>query len=281
MFILCAFLVPLIWTIHPLQLCHVYARNKHHGHPDVTQHEANHLMADYHYDMGKRYAELIEMMWFTFLYADLIPIGAFLIFIGFCLYYWIDKYNLLRRSSLEGNISGDLAMKCLFLLDFTLFWRFLGELIFDIQIRDGAKTLTIIFLVLSIVYMFIPWQSFLECVNNEKFKLNEKRFSDEKHRFNDDNYKIYHPIYRELINQQHQKGGQLELDINEIFLHGKALVDAKNPQNKPNPNSSFNPNIPSIPNPNIPFNPNASGPIINPAQPWYPPIKPNVKFNYK
>jgi hypothetical protein len=100
MFFLCAFLVPLIWLIHPLQLCHQYKRNKHIGHQDVSQHEANHLMADYHYDMGKRYAEIIEMMWFTFLYADLIPIGAFLILVGFCIYYWIDKYNLLRRSSL-------------------------------------------------------------------------------------------------------------------------------------------------------------------------------------
>lgn len=118
------------------------------------------------------------MMWFTFLYADLIPIGAFLILFGFCLYYWVDKYNLLRRSSLEGNISGDLAVKCLFLLDLTLFWRFLGQLIFDIQIRNGATTLTIVFLVLSIVYILIPWESFLELVNSESFKLNQKTFTD-------------------------------------------------------------------------------------------------------
>ena len=178
MFILCTILIPLIWAIHPLQLCHQHSRDKHYGHLDVSQHEANHLMADYHYDMGKRYAEILEMMWFTFLYADLIPIGAFLIFFGFCLYYWVDKYNLLRRSSLEGNISGDLAVKCLFLLDLTLFWRFLGQLIFDIQIRNGATTLTIIFLALSIVYILIPWESFLELVNSENFKLNQKTFTD-------------------------------------------------------------------------------------------------------
>lgn len=199
MFILCTILIPLIWAIHPLQLCHLYSRDKHHGHLDVSQHEANHLMADFHYDMGKRYAEILEMMWFTFLYADLIPIGAFLIFFGFCLYYWVDKYNLLRRSSLEGNISGDLAVKCLFLLDLTLFWRFLGQLIFDIQIRGGATTLTIIFLVLSIIYILLPWESFLELVNSESFKLNQKRFTDEKRRFEYDNYKIYHPIYKEIL----------------------------------------------------------------------------------
>lgn len=40
------------------------------------------------------------MMWFTFLYADLIPVGSFMILFGLFAYYWIDKYNLLRRSSL-------------------------------------------------------------------------------------------------------------------------------------------------------------------------------------
>jgi hypothetical protein len=40
------------------------------------------------------------MLWFTFLYADLIPAGGILIMIGLMVYYWIDKYNLLRRASL-------------------------------------------------------------------------------------------------------------------------------------------------------------------------------------
>jgi hypothetical protein len=55
-------------------------------------------MEDYPYDMGKRYAEIIETMWFTFLYVTLIPIGAFLSLVGLWIYYWVDKYNLLRRS---------------------------------------------------------------------------------------------------------------------------------------------------------------------------------------
>jgi hypothetical protein len=57
-------------------------------------------------------------------------------------------------------------MKALFLLDLTLLWRFLGEIIFDVQIREGANTLSIIFLCLSIVYLIIPWGAFLELVNS-------------------------------------------------------------------------------------------------------------------
>jgi hypothetical protein len=52
--------------------------------------------------MGKRYAEIIESMWFTFLYATIVPIGAFISLAGIAIYYWVDKYNLLRRSSLGG-----------------------------------------------------------------------------------------------------------------------------------------------------------------------------------
>ena len=88
-------------------------------------------MSDGGYVMGKRYAEIIETMWFTFLYSTLIPGGAFLTCIGLGLYYWVDKYNLLRRSSLKNNISGNMAIISLKLLDLTLFMRAAGELLFD------------------------------------------------------------------------------------------------------------------------------------------------------
>jgi hypothetical protein len=65
-------------------------------------------------------------MWFTFLYATLIPMGAFLTIIGLSLYYWVDKFNLLRRSSLKNNISGKMAIRNLKLLDLTLLLRPLG-----------------------------------------------------------------------------------------------------------------------------------------------------------
>ena len=64
------------------------------------------------------------------------------------------------------------------LLDATLFWRFLGELIFDIQIRDGIKVETVLFLGLAIIYMFVPWNDVLDYFNHEDFKLNDKTYSE-------------------------------------------------------------------------------------------------------
>ena len=159
-------------------------------------------MQDYPYDMGKRYAEIIEMMWFTFLYLDLIPVGTFFIFIGLSLYYWVDKYNLLRRSSLNGNVSAHLTLKVLNLLDLTLFFRFLGEIIFDAQIRDGVKPHSIICFILSVVFMFVPWKSVFELIFSEEFQLNDRAYSKVSSLFTS-NYYTEHPIYSAIIKNKY------------------------------------------------------------------------------
>ena len=74
-------------------------------------------------------------MWFVYLYSTLIPIGAVIIVIGLFFYYWVDKYNLLRRSKVHGKVSGHFIQTSLTLLDITLIIRPLGSLIFDYQIR--------------------------------------------------------------------------------------------------------------------------------------------------
>ena len=56
MFIFSAVLVPLIWMMNPYQLMHLYKRKKKRNSTTVTQKEANKLMADEEYSIGKRYA---------------------------------------------------------------------------------------------------------------------------------------------------------------------------------------------------------------------------------
>lgn len=87
------------------------------------------------YDMGKRYAEIIETMWFVYLYSTLIPIGAFISVVGLVIYYWVDKYNLLRRSSINCQVSSKLVLTSMNMLDYTLVLRPIGSLLFDFQLR--------------------------------------------------------------------------------------------------------------------------------------------------
>jgi hypothetical protein len=56
----------------------------------------------------------------------LIPFGGILSSIGLVLYYWVDKYNLVRRSTIHSHVSGDLIYLTLNMLDFSLVLRVLG-----------------------------------------------------------------------------------------------------------------------------------------------------------
>ncbi len=166
MFIFSAVLVPCIWLIHPYQLWHKFKRWRNYEKNLVSQHQANHLMADFEYSVGKRYAEIIQMMWFTFLYVDLIPAGTFLIFFGLCAYYWVDKYNLLRRSSVTHNISAKLSGKISYLIDFTLFWRSVGEIIFAYHLKKKVEIHSLILLAVSILYVILPVTDLLNYIAN-------------------------------------------------------------------------------------------------------------------
>lgn len=106
----------------------------------------------------KRYAEIIEIMWCSFIYIDLIPLGNVLVFFGLCIYYWIDKYNLLRRSSLNYSVSGILSKKMLTLLDITICLRFVGSIIFDYQLKNHVSTMNLVFLGLSFCFVLLPWR---------------------------------------------------------------------------------------------------------------------------
>lgn len=56
MFFFNAFIVNLLWILHPQYYIHKFMRWLKFGKKDITQKEANALMEDFPYDMGKRYA---------------------------------------------------------------------------------------------------------------------------------------------------------------------------------------------------------------------------------
>ena len=156
MFFLNSFFVPLYWLVNPLYLVKLLKRSINYGKTSLTQEEANQLMEGQDYLIGKRYAELLEMMWFTYLYSSLVPLGSMLIAVGIFLYYWVDRYNLLKRSIIKSHISGELVFLAMKLLDFTLFLKAIGELFFDERIRDGFQVESIPMITISLVYLILP-----------------------------------------------------------------------------------------------------------------------------
>jgi hypothetical protein len=101
-------------------------------------------MEDVEYIMGKRYGEVMESLWFTFFYMSVIPLGSALVCIEIALFYWIDKYNLVRKSSILENVSANLCMQALFMLEFVLIFKPAGELIFDALVRNDWHVVSVV-----------------------------------------------------------------------------------------------------------------------------------------
>lgn len=162
MFFMNSFFVPFFWLLNPTRIFKQAKRALKYGKASLTQREANELMEEEKYDVGKRFAEILEMMWFTYLYSTLIPIGAVITAFGLIFYYWVDKYNLLRRSSVTGQISGGIINTSLTLLDFTLILRPIGSIIFDSQIRTSYMVSNVIMIVVAAVYILLPKDKLIE-----------------------------------------------------------------------------------------------------------------------
>ncbi len=195
-----AFLVPLIWLIHPWNMVHTVKRHYKQGRKDLTQRQANKLMQDVKFSMGKHYAQIIQCLWFIFLYSSLLSIGPAVMALGFICAYWVSKYNLLRRCSINENVNGQLSLRAVKMMDATLMMRGIGDLIFDMQIRQGASWQPILCICLGVVYLFLPMDSILQWLHDQKFKSQQKQYQQIKHKFIQ-NYRTMHPLYaNERIN---------------------------------------------------------------------------------
>lgn len=72
----------------------------------------------------------MKTMWFTFLYSPVIPIGTLLSLFGLVIYYWIDKYNIINKFTVKENISLDLTIEMIEMLDLIIIFHAFGELFF-------------------------------------------------------------------------------------------------------------------------------------------------------
>lgn len=92
--------------------------------------------------------------------------GGIISIVGLAAYYWVDKYNLLRASSIKSNVSGDLIYLTLRLLDMTIVLRVMGEIIFDYQIKHTVSYFSIGCLVCAIAFQFLPMGKILDMINH-------------------------------------------------------------------------------------------------------------------
>lgn len=172
MSILNALFSPVVWLINPWYLIHKIKVKLNYGKTDVPQSKANKIMEYPEYYLGKRYAQIMKTMWFTIFYSYLIPIASIISLLGIVLYYFIDKYNLLRRSSLKQTMSNVISNRMMKVLDFSLLFLISGFILFDLQIRNYVSIQSIVMFVIAVAYLVTPLDSVIGCMLKEKFHLN-------------------------------------------------------------------------------------------------------------
>ena len=67
-------------------------------------------------------------MWVTFLYAPLIPIVLPFSLVYIILTYYIEKYTIMRRSSVKSVLSKNISIEMIEYLDFIIIFYSIGNL---------------------------------------------------------------------------------------------------------------------------------------------------------
>lgn len=82
------------------------------------------------YSIGKRYADIMKTMWFTFFYSPAIPMGTALSIVGLIFYYFVDKFNLLYRRTVKESIGKNLTIEMIELLEYSSVLYMFGNFFF-------------------------------------------------------------------------------------------------------------------------------------------------------
>lgn len=111
------------------------------------------------YLSAKRYSDLMKTMWFTFLYGSAIPIGVICSCTGVIFYYFIDKYNILRRRTVKESISKELSVEMINLLDLIIFFSAFGEITMSYAFYKEVSIYDMCLISISIVFVLLPMES--------------------------------------------------------------------------------------------------------------------------
>lgn len=135
------------------------------------------------YLQGKRYADIMKTMWFTFFYAPCIPLGIFFSILNLILYYYIDKYNLFKRRTVKESLDKSVSVEMIEMLEMIIIYYAIGNATFSLQLFHNLKWQEIVLLICGLVYAFLPMQDFNEMIFEIKDEDEKITYSQALHKF--------------------------------------------------------------------------------------------------
>ncbi|KAL4484377.1 hypothetical protein ABPG74_019554 [Tetrahymena malaccensis] len=169
-----------------------------------TQEELNLLSENPQFPIEERYAQLLTTMFTTAFYCPIVPMTIIWSLICFILQYWIDKYNLIYRSSVKYNMSSELSLEMTEHLEYFLPIQCLSTLIFYQYANGGEFGLSsILGTILGFLHAFLPMQE----INERLFQVKDSSPNtidyEEASKYFITDYNRENPIYKMQARQKH------------------------------------------------------------------------------
>ena len=132
----------------------------------MTQQEANRLFEDPDIKIYELYSNVVRIVLFCSFYFSISPGVGLVGLLALVATYWVDKYNILRRSFMPTNLRSEIAEAMFEYLDVSIFLLALGNFFFfkyseahsglEGRTLSLAKTFSIFGLVIAIIYVLLP-----------------------------------------------------------------------------------------------------------------------------
>lgn len=139
------------------------------------------------YPITSRYCSYLSDIYFLCFFGYLVPSSSLLGLVTFVTYYFIDKVNILKRSSYHPNYSYFLAEKAIRMVQSSTLMFTLGNYLFA-YILTGRRynPVNLLAIIISVIYMMVIWgnkkrvkcfddyvvyeeKSFTDCMSEDKF----------------------------------------------------------------------------------------------------------------
>ena len=105
------------------------------------------------FDISFRYSYYLLQLWTVSFYAYVVPIGVPSMAVIFFFQYWVDKFNLFRRSSLFYQIHFSLSAYIVRMAEFSIFLFAVGMNLFSYKVHHSVTLFNILCLAISLVYL--------------------------------------------------------------------------------------------------------------------------------
>lgn len=95
-------------------------------------------------------------MWFTFLFGGVIPLGIVFSITGLSCYFWIDKFNVMRRRSVKENLAKEVSIEMIEMLELTIILFGIGNMAVNYQFYGFINWQDIVVVLVGLLFAVVP-----------------------------------------------------------------------------------------------------------------------------